>query len=254
MDTEDLVKLCETLSLAEEEEAEFLMDGEVQREGIGGVERCLVGKVLSRKKVNREGFMKVIEQIWNVIETVEIEMISDNIFMFQFSLLEDRGMVWSRGPCHFDQKLIILEKPKGAGEVMKMEFKRTELQVQLFNIPLMCMNRSSARQLANMVGKAIEIPSDSKECRGKFVRVNVEIDVTRPLKRAIKLRLDEFNSMITIPIKYERLPEFCYGCRVLGHSLHDCMDKTARREAMEGSMTKYGDWLRAVPMGRLKSA
>ncbi|KAK2650316.1 hypothetical protein Ddye_017805 [Dipteronia dyeriana] len=116
------------------------------------------------------------------------------------------------------------------------------------------MNRSSARQLSIMVGKAIEIPSDSKECRGKFVRVKVEIDVTRPLKRAIKLRLDEFNSTVTIPIKYERLPEFCYGCGVLGHSFHDCMDKTSRREAMEGSMTKYGDWLRAVLMGRLKSA
>ncbi|KAK2649954.1 hypothetical protein Ddye_017443 [Dipteronia dyeriana] len=90
--------------------------------------------------------MKVIEQIWNVIGTVEIEMISDNIFMFQFSLLEDKEMVWSRGPWHFDQKLIILEKPKGAGEVMKMEFKRAELWVQLFNIPLMCINRSSGRK------------------------------------------------------------------------------------------------------------
>ncbi|KAL5844513.1 hypothetical protein ACOSQ4_010471 [Xanthoceras sorbifolium] len=53
--------------------------------------------------------------------------------------------------------------------------------------------------------------------------------------------------MVVALIKYERLPEFCFACGLLGYSLRNCNNETAKNEAVEGSATKYGSWLKAAP-------
>ncbi|KAL5865050.1 hypothetical protein ACOSQ3_002564 [Xanthoceras sorbifolium] len=97
-----------------------------QSEGICEIHKCLVGKVLSRKKINREAFRGTIEQIWNLVGRVEIEMVGDNIFVFHFASVEDRAMIWARGPWHLDRGLLVLEKPSGPGDISSMKFNRAE--------------------------------------------------------------------------------------------------------------------------------
>ncbi|KAL5777051.1 hypothetical protein ACOSP7_009977 [Xanthoceras sorbifolium] len=69
--------------------------GDVQADGIRSVEHC----------------------------RLEIEMVGDNVFVFHFQSLEDKAMVWSRGPWHFDKNLIVLEKPVGPGVISQLKFK-----------------------------------------------------------------------------------------------------------------------------------
>ncbi|TXG73188.1 hypothetical protein EZV62_001767 [Acer yangbiense] len=71
-----------------------------------------------------------------------------------------------RGPWQFDNHLIVFEKPKGAREISNLAFDKVEIWVQVHNLPLMCMNRSVARLIAEEIGQVIEIPADAKECRG----------------------------------------------------------------------------------------
>ncbi|KAL5773147.1 hypothetical protein ACOSQ2_013071 [Xanthoceras sorbifolium] len=91
--------------------------GDIKADGIRSVEHCLVGKILSRRKVNCEAFRGTIEQIWGTVGRVEIEMIGDNVFVFHFQSLEDKVMVWAKGPWHFDKSLIVLKKPVGPGAI-----------------------------------------------------------------------------------------------------------------------------------------
>ncbi|KAL5770981.1 hypothetical protein ACOSP7_015135 [Xanthoceras sorbifolium] len=247
MEAEEIARLCESLSLSEEDGPILQIGGELHQEGIREVELCLVGKVLAKRKVNREAFRAVIHQIWNTLGGVEIEAIGENLFVFHFNLLEDRAMVWSRGPWHFDNCLIILEKPLGPGEISKLEFKRVEFWVQIFNVPLMCMNMKSARLLAGMIGDVVEIPVEVRECWGRFLRVKVGIDISKPLKRGLRVYLEEFDSLIVAPIRYERLPEFCYGCGEVGHSLRDCSVEETRTKILAGGGAKFGSWMKATP-------
>ncbi|KAL5825747.1 hypothetical protein ACOSQ3_021810 [Xanthoceras sorbifolium] len=140
MSTEEILKLCEALSLSEEDGPILDIAGDVQADGIRSVEHCLVGKILSRRKVNREAFRGTIEQIWGTVGRLEIEMVGDNVFVFHFQSLEDKAMVWSRGPWHFDKNLIVLEKPVGPGAISQLKFKFSEFWIHIYNIPLACMN------------------------------------------------------------------------------------------------------------------
>ncbi|KAK1559742.1 hypothetical protein Q3G72_017870 [Acer saccharum] len=51
--------------------------------------------------------------------------------------------------------------------------------------------------------------------------------------------------MAKVSLKYERLPEFCFACGRLGHGIKECLDETARKAALDGSINKYGSWLKA---------
>ena len=49
----------------------------------------LVGNVLTNKMVNMDGFAGVLKKIWRVNRGVEIECITNNVFMFQFRSVVD---------------------------------------------------------------------------------------------------------------------------------------------------------------------
>ncbi|KAL5776325.1 hypothetical protein ACOSP7_009251 [Xanthoceras sorbifolium] len=252
MATDEILRLCEALSLSEDDGPVLDIAEDVQADGIRSVEQCLVGKILSRRKVNREAFRGTIEQIWGTVGQMDIEMVGDNVFVFHFQSLEDKAMVWARGPWHFDKNLIVLEKPVGPGAISELKFKYSEFWIHIYNIPLACMNCKVARLIAEEVGTIVNFPIDSKDLWGKFLRIKVRIDITKPLKRGIRLRLANFDTMITALIKYERLPDFCYGCGFIGHSFRECYNSEVRKNIMEGVEPKFGGWLRASPLDRSK--
>ncbi|CAI0423863.1 unnamed protein product [Linum tenue] len=55
--------------------------------------------------------------------------------------------------------------------------------------------------------------------RGKFARIAVELDMTKPL--ATRIRLDGFWQ----PVLYENLPEICFECGRIGHTEESCSKK-----------------------------
>ncbi|KAL5828003.1 hypothetical protein ACOSQ3_019835 [Xanthoceras sorbifolium] len=127
-----------------------------------------------------------------------------------------------------------------------MCFTQVEIWVQIYNVPLACMNRRVAVLLPDTISEVVELSLKSKGCWGKFLRVKVRIDITKPLKRGIRVWLEEVGLMITSPIKYEKLPKFCFACGLMGHSLKECLEDEARVSVINGSMSKYGVWLRAA--------
>ncbi|KAK2648366.1 hypothetical protein Ddye_015855, partial [Dipteronia dyeriana] len=113
MSAAEIAQLYENLSLADEDGAVHEILEEIIKNGVEDVDRCLVGKVLLRKKVNREAFKGLIKQILSPFGHVEVELVRDNICMFYFINKDDRNRVWQRGLWHFDKSLIVLEKSEG---------------------------------------------------------------------------------------------------------------------------------------------
>ncbi|TXG60762.1 hypothetical protein EZV62_012125 [Acer yangbiense] len=93
MGVDDIGGSCEMFASSDFDGPEVLIKGEAHKEGIKEVSHCLMGKVLAGKRINREAFKGVIEQLWSSFGVVEVEMIDDNLFVFYFPRKEDRGHV-----------------------------------------------------------------------------------------------------------------------------------------------------------------
>ncbi|KAK2658112.1 hypothetical protein Ddye_011164 [Dipteronia dyeriana] len=94
----DIAKLYVNLSITDEDGSILELSEEAQRDRVEDVNHCLVGKVLSRKKVNREAFKVLIEQLWSPFGNVETELVGENTFMFYFNNQLDRDRIRQRGP------------------------------------------------------------------------------------------------------------------------------------------------------------
>ena len=109
--------------------------------------------------------------------------------MFKFSLEADKKRVLNSGSWHFDRALIVLQEPSGIGSLKQQSFSHASFWIQIHNVPLMCMDVSTIRELELRVGKVEDIGIDAQgQCFGEFVHFRVSVDITKPLKMIIVLK------------------------------------------------------------------
>ncbi|KAK5819926.1 hypothetical protein PVK06_024960 [Gossypium arboreum] len=133
------------------------------------------------------------------------------------------------------------------GKIMASEVPNRELSpfwLRIYNIPIELMDR----QLALDVGNAIEelVVIDWNDRNGgwtEFMRIKVKIDVLNPLRKVVRM-IDKAGQEKIGLIKYERLPEFCYACGVIGHTMKTCTNQK-EGAGLNDSNLQYGSWMRA---------
>lgn len=97
-------------------------------------------------------------------------------------------------------------------------------------------------KIGQRLGKLLAV-EDTLENGGwaEFLRIRVEIDVLKPLRRTIKIGGGKGKD-VRGRVSYERLPMFCYCCGHLGHSEGDCT-VNEEKEAVDPATFQYGNWL-----------
>ena len=109
-----------------------------------------------------------------------------------------------------------------------------------------------------MVGKTVKVDLNTQlAARGKFARVAVEIDLNKPL--VSRFTLDGEIQRI----EYEGLPQVCFHCGRVGHSILFCPNKNTQADSganthmvtetpgektavqRDVATTSYGPWIHA---------
>jgi hypothetical protein len=72
----------------------------------------------------------------------------------------------------------------------------------------------------------------------KYLRARVSLDINKPLVRFVPINLKERKKF---PVQYERLPDFCRFCGLIGHDVKECGDGIHEEKQFQ-----WGDWLRVV--------
>ncbi|KAL5789588.1 hypothetical protein ACOSQ2_004476 [Xanthoceras sorbifolium] len=153
MDTQEIARLCKSLSLSEKEGPVVNLDANLKKIGLEKMALSLVGKVISNKVINREAFQSIIPKIWKLSEELEIEVLISNVFVLHFRNIQDRQRVYTGGPWNFDRSLLVLEKPRGNGFIDEMSFSMVEFWVQVHNVPIVCMTKN----IGLFIGRLLEI-------------------------------------------------------------------------------------------------
>ncbi|KAL5822000.1 hypothetical protein ACOSQ3_023882 [Xanthoceras sorbifolium] len=247
MNADEIASRCASLSLETDSmEPRIVLETPLKEAGDRKLALCLVGKILTTKLINRDAFRAIIPKIWRTTQTFIIENVKENVFVFQFQNQVDKRRVLMGGPWSFDKCLIVLEEPLGVGKFQDMGFSNVQFWVQIHNVPLVCMTKEIGWALGNKIGRVMDIDVGATgDCLGRFLRVRVGVDVTKPLNRYLRVCLLEGDPDTVLLLRYERLTEYCFQCGVVGHVARECQIAIDFGGSSSVPDYKYGAWMRA---------
>ncbi|TXG52368.1 hypothetical protein EZV62_021537 [Acer yangbiense] len=190
--------------------------------------------------------MRVIGKIWQVKKGIDIESVSGNVFSFHFRDEWDMEKVILGSPWSFDNVLMVLEKPVGMSTIESLKFSHADFWVQIHKIPILCMTKEIGRFLGSMIGEVLDIDGgNSGDCVGKFMRVRIRMDITKPLKRCLRVDIMGDGTETIMILRYERLPNHCFKCGLIDHSTAECKEEGSCSLVNGKEELPYGMWLRA---------
>lgn len=190
---------------------------------------CLIGKLWTEKKINNEAFKTVLARIWKVEGSISFKELQDNLWIFKFFDEEIKQRLMIGRPCLFDRQVLALNDFDGLKPPSQMDFSHSPCWIQVHDMPLLCMT------------KVVEL--------GRYLRLRVNIDLTKPLERGRALLMG--GKSILVSFKYEQLPLFCFHCgRIIHGSKVSNRPKTRRMNSTEEEK-QWGFWLRVEELGKL---
>jgi hypothetical protein len=84
---------------------------------------------------------------------------------------------------------------------------------------------------------------------GPYLRAKVLVDISKPLLRCITIFSEKRQTTDLYDVKYEKLPNYCYSCGIIGHSSVEC---STPANGIENGLLPYGRDLRALDDNKQK--
>ncbi|GAB2211141.1 hypothetical protein Droror1_Dr00016433 [Drosera rotundifolia] len=196
-------KLDALLISAEEREVEVIEDDEVA--GADAKGWLLACRVLTDKKFNLKAFIRTIEVAWSLSRGIVVNPVGENVFIIDFSHKGDRGYVLNNGPWSFDGHAITLAEFDGDARVEDIVFERLPIWIRVFNLPINKMNMRAAMTVGDKAGQFLEADVDDNGRKiGRYLRIRVELNVTKSLRRGVVLKFGDKGIEDWFPFQYER--------------------------------------------------
>ncbi|KAK8698521.1 hypothetical protein V6N13_114633 [Hibiscus sabdariffa] len=187
----------------------------------------LVGSVVILKPINGDSVIRVFRSVWKAKNIHEIVELRPNFFLIKPSSIDAREMIFKRRPWVYHDEFFSIKPYNPALIVEDYDFLLMTIWIRVYRLPLRAMNRDMGLRLGG--------------CVGEFLRILVRVDIRKPLRRCVLLGNAPGKPATPCPLRYERLPEFCYFCGLVGHALATCPSKPTN---LDEKQLQYGSWLR----------
>lgn len=225
-------------ALTEEERLEVVVDAR-ETLAVKTTRFLLIGKLLANKPYNKEALKRTMTNLWKPKARVTIVDIGHDRFSFAFPSQDERTKILSGGPWLFDGFLLALAEADGTTNPYLIPLTSQAFWVQVKGVPLTFMTRKMGSLIGSHLGTYIVTDQSRKEDRfGSYLRIRVSIDITKPLRRSLLLRLD--GEPLEVAVRYEKIPVTCYLCGIIGHTENSC--HTPMPTTTDDLYKPYGRW------------
>ncbi|CAI0450925.1 unnamed protein product [Linum tenue] len=133
------------------------------------------------------------------------------------------------------------------------EVASTMVWARFPGLPREFINKHAVERIAEKIGRPVRVDRATESGdRGKYARVSIEVDLTKPLLSKFKIE------GITYYVEYEGLHRICTECGKYGHMKVTCPNlfresaqgPPAAETESEAPMGDYGEWMMVKPRGK----
>lgn len=204
---------------------------------------CIVGRFISEGRIEFEAMQHTLAVLWKPGRGVYIKELDSNLYLFQFYHELDVKRVLEGCPWSFNRRALVMARLKPGQNPRCIELNTMDLWVQVHDLKVGFMSESILKGVGNYIGQFVQsCPSNFAGVWREFMRIRVTIDLNKPLKRRMKLKIAG-QDWFWIAFKYENVPSFCFICGIVGHTEKFCSQLFEK--PIEEITKPYGVWMRA---------
>ncbi|CAL1383990.1 unnamed protein product [Linum trigynum] len=222
--------------------------------------RTLVVRLLGRS-VSYQYLCSQLRWKWRPSGTMDVMDLNNSTFLVNFNNEHDYLHALTGGPWVILDHYLIVHQWSPNFRTSEKIHRSVVAWVQLPELPVHFYHREVLFALGNLLGRTVKLDYHTEHLeRGKFARIDVELDMSKPLQT--RIRLDGFWQQVV----YENLPEVCFECGRIGHSEQACpknlhvpatvlpSSTSVQLSSPENSPTEpptgYGPWMQVVRKSR----
>ncbi|KAL3628152.1 hypothetical protein CASFOL_027198 [Castilleja foliolosa] len=148
-------------------------------------ESTVIAKIISPKNLNLNAFKAAMIKAWSPSKKTTTNTLTNNSIAFVFEEEDDMEKVLNHTWTFRDHQLVIARWPPDRA-LSEIDLNKTAFWVHAIGIPVSYTNLHSAKAIGDEIGRFIKTdPSSIGQKWRKSLRIQVEIDIDKPLKSAL---------------------------------------------------------------------
>ncbi|CAD6250169.1 unnamed protein product [Miscanthus lutarioriparius] len=201
------------LTLEESDAVEVADDIE---EDLATSDCVIIGKVLSQGVLHIQTITSALKPAWGNPKGLRMRTAGDNMFIADFGSKQDKNRVLDGSPWNIGKRAVLVQEFDASMRPSDIHFDHVDLG------PV----------------EKLEVDDQDRAC-GAYLRAKVQINITKPLMRGVSIFSTKRQVKEWYEVRYEKLPNYCYSCGIIGHSSVECLIP-AERDA-DGLLPYSGD-------------
>ncbi|CAI0550812.1 unnamed protein product [Linum tenue] len=195
-----------------------------------------------------------LEVLWAKCGTIQVSSLSFGFYVVRFTSQIDYELAMGGGPWMMGDFYITVRPWRGNFDPRTAEVASTMVWARFLGLPREFINKEAVERIAERIGRPIRVDRATQSGdRGKYARVSIEVDLTKPLLPKFKIE------GITYYVEYEGLHRICSDCGKYGHMKAACpsLQKSnvpppvvVQEERDTSPSSTYGEWMIAPVRGR----
>lgn len=168
-------------------------------------EGFLRGRLLTGKAFHKEALIGTMKPIWHTREQFTTVPLDDpTSFLFSSKSDFDRKKIMRGSPWTFERALLLLAATNGSVDPMSLLLDTHSFWVSMRRIPLLFLTLTMGEKIGNYLGTFFMVDRGLNwDCLGSFLRIRVGLNVSKPLKRCVMLKLVVEEPAKQYEIEYE---------------------------------------------------
>ncbi|WJX61420.1 hypothetical protein P8452_46512 [Trifolium repens] len=223
----------------------FVYPENIVDEGVNACKRSILGKIITEKPIHTSSIQNGLDSIWGSPQGLKVQEIEEGILQFFIHRPIDQERILLGNPWIFRNSWLIMKAWDRAVDPRLVDFTHAPVWIQLWGLPPHCKTKKMGESIGNLLGKFENAEFYEYPGKKMIIKIKVAIKVEKPIKTGLLIG-NHRDGTTWIDFRYEKLPQVCFGCGILGHG-----DTLCQNEPLNGEdVAPLGPWIQSNQYGR----